>query len=144
MLRLILAILILTSGCVSARDKFVVFPMQQQDPDRVAADRLECEAFAKLNKNNRELAQNAAFGAAFGAGAGALNGAIQGAYLGRAGQYTAIGAGVGAGMGLAAGAIAGAVADHQRYLRIYATCMSLRGYTVTGSIEEFGFPPVRS
>lgn len=138
---LLLIVVLVGSGCVSAIDKFVVFPVNGQDPDRVAADRLECEAFASANKNNREALQGAGMGAAFGAGAGAINGAIQGAFVGRAGQYTAVGAGVGAGMGLAAGAIAGIIADNQRYLRVYALCMNIRGYALTGSLEEFGFPP---
>lgn len=132
-------IVLMAPGCIAARDKFVVFPLQQQSTDQVAADRAACEAFAKANKNNAEAIQNAGMGALLGGGAGALQGTIHGAYLGRAGQGAGIGVGVGAGMGLAVGAIAGIVADHQRYLRVYAMCMQLRGYSLTGSLRDFGF-----
>lgn len=143
-LTLFLIVLIAAPGCTSAKRKFVVFPMQQQDPDRVAADRAACEAFASDNRNNDEALQNAGMGALLGAGTGALNGAVQGAFRGAAGQGAGIGAAVGAAIGLSIGVVAGIIADHQRYLRIYAMCMQLRGYSLTSSLEEFGFPPGRS
>ena len=129
----VLVLACLATGCVSAQQKFVVFPTQGQQSEQIATDRLECEAFAKANRNNNEFLQAAGFGALYGAGAGALNGAVQGAYtrIG-AGQGAGIGAGAGAAMGLAVGALAGVIADHQRYLRVYAMCMQLRGYALTG------------
>lgn len=129
----LVTIMALVSGCASASQRLVSFPVRGQTVEQQAKDAAECEVFAEANKSNAEVLRSVGIATAGGAASGVLAGAVLGALgTGGAGHGAGVGAAVGATAGLIAGAWTALSAEHNRYLRIYGACMANRGYNVTG------------
>jgi hypothetical protein len=131
-LALALILSLALTACASGPHRFVAFPTAGQDFSQTVFDQEYCDRFARANKNDDNALIGAGMGALAGGAYGAAYGTLAAAAVGSSlKQGSLIGLGAGLAVGVTAGVIAGAVADHQRYLRVYAMCMALRGYAVT-------------
>lgn len=113
---LILAVLAMatltTAGCAAHRDPIV--DRQGVDPDALARDWQECEAYSKEVVIGEGIARGSAAGAAVGAVAGTISGDV--------GESAAYGA-------LYGGTRSGLDADRQQQ-KVFKRCLAGRGYRV--------------
>lgn len=107
-----LMVLAIVSGCAAHPDPII--DTKGEDPDQLAADWKECEAYSKEVKISQGAAKGAALGGAVGAVAGAIDGDVA--------ESAAYG-------GLYGGTRSGLDADRDRQM-VFKRCMSGRGYRV--------------
>jgi hypothetical protein len=100
------------AGCAAHPDPII--DTKGEDPDQLAQDWEECEAYSKEVKISQGAAKGAALGGAVGAVAGAIDGDVA--------ESAAYG-------GLYGGTRSGLDADRDRQ-RVFKRCMSGRGYRV--------------
>lgn len=108
----ILILLALAAGCAAHPDPII--DTKGVDPDQLAEDWKECEAYSKEVKVSQGVAKGTALGGAVGAVAGAIDGDVA--------ESAAYG-------GLYGGTRSGLDADRDRQ-RVFKRCMSGRGYRV--------------
>jgi outer membrane lipoprotein SlyB len=106
------ALLLLVAGCAAHPDPII--DTKGEDPDQLAQDWKECEAYSKEVKISQGAAKGAALGGAVGAVAGAIDGDVA--------ESAAYG-------GLYGGTRSGLDADRDRQM-VFKRCMSGRGYRV--------------
>ncbi len=123
----VLAATLCLSACAGAQYQPVV-DMRGHTEAAYDRDLAACQETASTARNNTNIAEDAGMGAVGGAGIGAVAGAIGGA--------PGLGAGVGALAGLLGTGAYEEGKTENREQRIVKNCMSDRGYTVLGQIQE--------
>lgn len=107
-----LCLALLAAGC--AAHPRPIIDAKGEDPDQLARDMQECEAYSREVDIGQGVARGAALGSAVGAVAGAIEGDV--------GESAAYG-------GLYGGTRSGLDADRERQM-VFKRCMSGRGYRV--------------
>jgi MFS family permease len=130
----LLVITVVSTGCATARESFVSFPKNGQDPYKMAFDQTECEAVAKGHKGDTATAalMGGAIGGVAQGAVGAAGGAIIGSIFNGAGRGAAAGGLAGLAIGAIGGAIGGIVENERRYKSVFAACMRSRNYELGG------------
>ena len=108
----VIACLGLLAGCASHPDP--ILDMKGVDPDRLAVDWEECEAYAEEVVIAKGVAKGTAAGAAVGAAAGAIDGDVE----------------VDAALGGLYGGAASGVHGSREKQRVFKRCLAGRGYRV--------------
>lgn len=112
----LLPAMLAASGCAAHRDPII--DRKGVDPDRLARDWQECEAYSKEIVIGEGIARGSATGAAVGAAAGAI-GSTAGGDVGESAAYGA----------LYGGTRSGLDADREQQ-KVFKRCLSGRGYRV--------------